>query len=427
MDLPARSGLNRLTVAPPGGDVFAGDAHSRSVDAGGPGRCRFAGGAVATRACCDPTPGDAATRRETDDPGYVEQPSPVAGGRLTPAGRHRRTLVPGRVYRCGAAMELVQTTGWLQGRNVPAHLPWHDWGRPTPACTAKRSLPGRVPPVRRPRVAPGVYVAVLVEGDANGRDRTDPDRSTPDGREAARVGVRPPAPWSRSSTSCPSCPTTPTTWRAASRTTRSGRPGSGRLQRAAGARGPDLLPVRAGCTARAAARAAPPTTCSTHPFDYTPRQTYVHWDAKFVAWMERKGDEADYCTDVDLHRVGRDLLDPYGARERRPRRDGSDAMRGPSRGTSSTAVTWRFFSGNTCRRRGVFDDHVTFERLHFWHEPDQPGEPENRMVGVSFRNGGERDRDDHPVPVGYRVRTPATGPTPVRECRTATCSASPTT
>jgi hypothetical protein len=32
------------------------------------------------------------------------------------------------------------------------------------------------------------------------------------------------------------------------------------------------------------------------------------------------------------------------------------------------------------------------------------GEPENTLIGVSFRNGGERDRYDHPVPVGYRVQ-----------------------
>jgi hypothetical protein len=44
---------------------------------------------------------------------------------------------------------------------------------------------------------------------------------------------------------------------------------------------------------------------------------------------------------------------------------------------------------------------VTFRRVGFWHEE---GPPENTTVGVSFRNGGERDRDDFPVPVGYRVQ-----------------------
>lgn len=47
------------------------------------------------------------------------------------------------------------------------------------------------------------------------------------------------------------------------------------------------------------------------PYDPTPRQTFAHWDARFVGWLEAAGYRADYCTDVDLHRGGRDLLDPY--------------------------------------------------------------------------------------------------------------------
>jgi hypothetical protein len=60
-----------------------------------------------------------------------------------------------------------------------------------------------------------------------------------------------------------------------------------------------------------------------------------------------------------------------------------------------------FFSGNTCWWRVVFADDVSFSRVGFWHEQ---GAPENTTIGVSFRNGGERDRADHPVPVGYRVQ-----------------------
>jgi hypothetical protein len=31
------------------------------------------------------------------------------------------------------------------------------------------------------------------------------------------------------------------------------------------------------------------------------RQTFAHWDAPFVAWLERHGYKAGYCTDFDLH------------------------------------------------------------------------------------------------------------------------------
>jgi hypothetical protein len=60
-----------------------------------------------------------------------------------------------------------------------------------------------------------------------------------------------------------------------------------------------------------------------------------------------------------------------------------------------------FFGGNTCWWRVVFSDDVTFERVAFWHET---GRPENSTIGVSFRNGGERDHNDFPIPVGYRVQ-----------------------
>jgi hypothetical protein len=45
------------------------------------------------------------------------------------------------------------------------------------------------------------------------------------------------------------------------------------------------------------------------------------------------------------------------------------------------------------------DGVVSFRRLDNW-----PDRPENQLTGVSFRNGGERDRDDYPVPVGYQVQ-----------------------
>src|SRR6266540_536686 len=40
------------------------------------------------------------------------------------------------------------------------------------------------------------------------------------------------------------------------------------------------------------------------PFDPTPRQTFTHWDGRFVAWLERAGYAVDYCTDLDVHRDG---------------------------------------------------------------------------------------------------------------------------
>ena len=63
-----------------------------------------------------------------------------------------------------------------------------------------------------------------------------------------------------------------------------------------------------------------------------------------------------------------------------------------------------FFSGNTCWWRVAFDDAFTFRRLHTWSDTPVPNNPENALTGVSYRNGGERDQNRNPIPVGYQVQ-----------------------
>jgi hypothetical protein len=143
-------------------------------------------------------------------------------------------------------------------------------------------------------------------------------------------------------------------------------------------------------------------TKNPDPFDPTPRQTFQHWDARFLSWLEQAGFQVDYCTDVDLHRDGVGQLSPYrllvsvGHDEY-----WSDAMRAALDAFVDAGGNAAFFSGNTCWWRVVFHDDVTFSRVAFWHGV---GRPENTSIGVSFRNGGERDRDEHPIPVGYQVQ-----------------------
>jgi hypothetical protein len=142
------------------------------------------------------------------------------------------------------------------------------------------------------------------------------------------------------------------------------------------------------------------------PFDPTPRQTFVHWDAPFVAWLERAGYRVDYCTDLDLHRDPR-LLERYALLISAGHDEyWSDAMRAHVEAFTRTGGNLAFFGGNTCWWRIMFDDgdDVAFRRVAKWCETRSPHRPENLLTGVSFRNGGERDRDDHPRPVGYRVQ-----------------------
>jgi hypothetical protein len=312
--------------------------------------------------------------------GYVDQPSPYPGGSLTLRVSTDAPEFRVEFYRCGDGLVRCGGSGWLPGEDVPPRLPFQDWA--WPAC------PFDVPVGWRS----GVYVAVLVEGDGAGRDRADPDRTTADAREAKALFVVRAA---RSGPSAPMLYKIPLlTYHAYNR---SGgwclynRPENGTAPTGVGLHRPG------GGTG-----ATPYDVTNLDPFDLTPRQTFVHWDGRFVRWLERAGYAADYCTDVDLHRDGGDLLAPYrllvsvGHDEY-----WSAAMRAAVDGYLAAGGNVAFFSGNTCWWRVVFQDEVTFSRVGFWHEA---GPPENTLIGVSFRNGGERDRDDHPVPVGYRVQ-----------------------
>jgi len=142
------------------------------------------------------------------------------------------------------------------------------------------------------------------------------------------------------------------------------------------------------------------------PFDLeTPRQTFAHWDARALGWLEREGVAVDVCCDLDLHERGAELLrahrlllsvghDEYWSAEMR------------------TAVeTWvagggnaAFLGGSTSWWRVTFDDPWTFRRAGRWSDLPAPGRPENAMRGVSFRNGGERPLGADMTPVGFRVQ-----------------------
>src|SRR5919205_516244 len=131
--------------------------------------------------------------------GYVEQPSPRAGG---VARLHVSTDAPRfrvEVYRYGAEAALRYRSGWFDGVDAPLHLPFHDWGRRNSGLRgeALQPWPAYELPVGTDWTS-GVHVAHLVEGDGSGNDRTDPDFGTPDAREAAALFVvrsrRPTAP-----------------------------------------------------------------------------------------------------------------------------------------------------------------------------------------------------------------------------------------
>jgi len=132
----------------------------------------------------------------------------------------------------------------------------------------------------------------------------------------------------------------------------------------------------------------------------TLRQTFGHWEAHFIEWLESAGIRVDYCTDLDIHcdaAVTRSLLgsyelvlcvghDEYWSQEMR---DNLTAFR--DRG-GNIAI----FSGNTCYRKVEFlnstgqktADPLQVAIMHKLGNWRGLGDPENGLTGASYDNAG---------------------------------------
>lgn len=313
--------------------------------------------------------------------GYPHDPTVRAGGRLVLRVSTDAPAFCVLVYRCGAELEPVAATGWLPGEAAPRGAPHEDW-----------DWPGHV--IEVPGAWRGVHLAVLVEGDGGALPPIDaPPR--PDARSAQALFVvrGRPAPilyklplltWHAYNTVVPadgwSLYDLPEPLPA-------GVPPSVSVRRPGGGTG-----------------GTPFDVFNRDPFDPTPRQTFVHWDAPLIGWLERAGYELDFCTDLDLHRdpdllAHRPLLLSAGHDEY-----WTDAMRDHAEAHVAGGGNAAFLGGNTCWWRVELDDDHRFRRAGNWWDPAGPDRPENHLTGVSFRNGGERHADHFPVRVGYRVQ-----------------------
>jgi hypothetical protein len=154
-------------------------------------------------------------------------------------------------------------------------------------------------------------------------------------------------------------------------------------------------------------------TGNLDPFDPTLRQTFVHWDAKMIAWLEGEGYRVDYCTDMDIHNdTDGTLLRAYalvlsvGHDEYY-----STNMRDHLEAFIAAGGNIAFFSGNTCYYYLYFPttdasgdpDPRFISRNDTWVNN---GRPEDSLTGVGFRNGGERNypAPDNNQKVGYTVQ-----------------------
>jgi thiamine kinase-like enzyme len=157
------------------------------------------------------------------------------------------------------------------------------------------------------------------------------------------------------------------------------------------------------------------------PWDYyfpdvydpsSPRQTFWHWDAPFIRWLERRCFAVDYCTDLDIHKNFGNFLAAYrlllsvGHDEY-----WSEQMRRDVETFVENGGNVAFFSGNTCWWRVHFvEGNAAFvcdktklagddQKRDQWFRVD----PENRLTGVSHRNGGGQWWGKR-APVGYTVQ-----------------------
>src|SRR5205085_4204486 len=75
------------------------------------------------------------------------------------------------LVRFGHEPVVAARSGWFEGVAVGVHLQHQDWSQPNPGLdgTVVAGWPAyRLP--TRPEWRPGIYVAVLVEGDGDGHD-----------------------------------------------------------------------------------------------------------------------------------------------------------------------------------------------------------------------------------------------------------------
>jgi len=144
----------------------------------------------------------------------------------------------------------------------------------------------------------------------------------------------------------------------------------------------------------------------------SPRQTFWHWDARFIGWLERAGFAVDYCTDLDIHKNFGNFLKAYRLLVSAGHDEyWSEAMRRNVEAFVERGGNVAFFSGNTCWWRvHLVEGNAAFvcdksklagddQKRDQWFRVD----PENRLTGVSHRNGGGQWWGQR-EPVGYTVQ-----------------------
>lgn len=130
----------------------------------------------------------------------------------------------------------------------------------------------------------------------------------------------------------------------------------------------------------------------------TPRQSFAHWDARALAWLEREGYDAECVTDYDLHAQetlleGRRLLVCFGHHEY-----WTDTMRALTEAFVARGGNVAFFGANALWFRIRFDPQsLSIARAGAWPAGEEA------VTGASYRFGGGKWIGERPA-LGYSVR-----------------------
>lgn len=134
----------------------------------------------------------------------------------------------------------------------------------------------------------------------------------------------------------------------------------------------------------------------------SPRQTFAHWDAKAIAWLERRGFCYDCATDVELDDPSFDLFRYRAIASFGHHEYWTQSMRDRVDQFIESGGNVAFFGGNTCWFRAEYDrSRARIRRAGRW-----TGNPEWRTTGVSYACGGGKWIGERPA-CGYSVRNPS--------------------
>lgn len=286
-------------------------------------------------------------------------------------------------FRQGATLEPITgpDRGALEGINVPDGPPDIDWGWPGYEFVIPHEW------------RTGVYLAVLIEIGADGHEAT-PDLTTTFGTDARAIFVI-----RHAGPITPGTPLYKVSW--ATFVAYNGTGYGSLYTEAVWSReqpnpGFKVTWRRPGCGTGGLVMPGD----SEDFYDMSSRrQTFEHWDAPFVRWLEAEGFAPHYCTDWDLHRDP-ELLKPYSLVLSTGHDEyWSHAMRAALDAHAARGGNIAFFSGNISGYRINFtDDDTAFTCAKVIPPAKDPDKwtqdswmqvnPECRLTGVATAFGG---------------------------------------